>query len=212
LGLAAFGVTLFVPAGTFDYWQAWVFLTMSTLPVWIVGVCLMRNNPAALERRMRAGPLRETRMVQQLIASVIFLSLIASIVFSALDHRIGWSSVPVAVCLVGDALVAIGLGLAMLVIIQNSYAGTTVTVETEQRLVSAGLYRLVRHPMYTGHVIMTLGIPLALGSYWGLAIVIPGLAMLPLRIQDEEGLLVQELSGYREYAQHVPYRMLPYVW
>jgi protein-S-isoprenylcysteine O-methyltransferase Ste14 len=161
---------------------------------------------------MRAGPLRETRMVQQLIASVIFLSLIASIVFSALDHRIGWSSVPVAVCLVGDALVAIGLGLAMLVIIQNSYAGTTVTVETEQRLVSAGLYRLVRHPMYTGHVIMTLGIPLALGSYWGLVIVIPGLAMLPLRIQDEEGLLVQELSGYREYAQHVPYRMLPYVW
>jgi protein-S-isoprenylcysteine O-methyltransferase Ste14 len=114
--------------------------------------------------------------------------------------------------LVGDVLVAIGLGLAMLVIIQNAYASANITVETEHTLASTGLYGLVRHPMYTGNVIMMVGIPLALGSSWGLVFVIPGLVVLALRIRDEEALLTQELSGYREYAQRVHYRLVPYVW
>jgi protein-S-isoprenylcysteine O-methyltransferase Ste14 len=133
-------------------------------------------------------------------------------VFSALDHRFGWSPVPATLCLVGDILVAIGLGLAMLVVIQNAYASANVTVEAEQKLASTGLYEVVRHPMYTGNVIMMVGIPLALGSYWGLVFVIPGLIVLALRIRDEEALLTLELSGYREYAQHVHYRLVPYVW
>jgi protein-S-isoprenylcysteine O-methyltransferase Ste14 len=212
VGLAGFGLMLFLPAGTFSYWQAWVFLTVFALATWIPSVYLLRNNPAALERRMRVGPLGESRMLQKLVISVAFFSLVAMIVFSALDHRFGWSPVPATLCLVGDALVAIGLGLAMLVIIRNSYAGATVTVETEQKLVSTGLYGLVRHPMYTGNVIMMAGIPLALGSYWGLIFVIPGLIVLAVRIRDEEQLLTQELTGYREYTQQVHYRLVPHVW
>jgi protein-S-isoprenylcysteine O-methyltransferase Ste14 len=100
----------------------------------------------------------------------------------------------------------------MLVIIQNSYAAANITVETGQQLVSTGLYGLVRHPMYTGNVILMVGVPLALGSYWGLIFVPPGLVVLALRIRDEEGLLEQELSGYREYEQQVHYRLVPYVW
>jgi protein-S-isoprenylcysteine O-methyltransferase Ste14 len=138
--------------------------------------------------------------------------LAAIMVFSVLDHRFGWSPVPPAVSLVGDVLVALGLGLAILVVIQNAYAGTTVIVETEQKLVSTGVYGLVRHPMYTGNVIVMVGIPLALDSYWGLVFVIPGLVVFALRIRDEEQLLTQELSGYREYAQQVQYRLVPYVW
>jgi protein-S-isoprenylcysteine O-methyltransferase Ste14 len=212
LGLVAFGLMLFLPAGTFHYWQAWVFLAVFALSTWIPSVYLMRTNPAALERRMRAGPLAETRLLQRIVITVLFICFLAMFVVSALDHRFGWSSVPATVSLVGDVLVAIGLGVAMLVVIQNAYAAANVTVEGDQKLASTGLYGLVRHPMYTGNVILMVGTPLALGSYWGLVFVIPGLAALALRIRDEEKLLEQDLSGYREYTRQVHYRLVPYVW
>jgi protein-S-isoprenylcysteine O-methyltransferase Ste14 len=98
------------------------------------------------------------------------------------------------------------------VIIQNGYAAANVTVEADQQLVSTGLYGLVRHPMYTGNIVLMLGVPLALGSYWGLLLLIPGILVLVLRIRDEEELLTRELSGYREYTEQVRYRLLPYVW
>jgi protein-S-isoprenylcysteine O-methyltransferase Ste14 len=100
----------------------------------------------------------------------------------------------------------------MLVIVENSYAAATVTVESGQRVASGGLYKFVRHPMYVGNVIMMVGIPLALGSYWGLLFVVPGVAALVFRILDEEKLLTQELAGYREYTQRVRYRLVPNVW
>jgi protein-S-isoprenylcysteine O-methyltransferase Ste14 len=212
LGLAAFGLMLFLPAGTFHYWQAWAFLAVFALSTWIPSVYLMRTNPAALERRMRAGPLAETRTLQRVVITVVFICFPAMFVVSALDHRFGWSPVPASVSVVGDALVGIGLGVAMLVVIQNGYAAANVTVEAEQTLVSTGLYGLVRHPMYSGNVILMLGVPLALGSYWGLVFVIPGIVVLVLRIRDEEGLLEQELSGYRDYEQQVHYRLAPHVW
>lgn len=212
LGVVAFGLILFWPAGTFHYWQAWAFLVVFALSTWIPSLYLLRTNPAALQRRMRAGPLAETRTPQRLIISVAFVSLLAMIVLSALDHRLGWSRVPAPVCVVGDVLVVIGLSVAMLVVVQNSYAAANVTVEAGQALVSTGLYGLVRHPMYSGNVIMMVGIPLALGSYWGLVFVPPGLLVLAARIRDEEKLLVQELAGYRDYTLRVRYRLLPYVW
>src|SRR5271155_3778548 len=194
LGLVAFGLMLFLSAGTFHYWQAWVFLAVFALSPWIPRVYLMRTNPAALERRMRAGPLAETRTLQRVVITVLFICFPAMFVVSALDHRFGWSPVPPAISVIGDVLVAIGLGLAMLVIIQNGYAAANVTVESEQTVVSTGLYGLVRHPMYTGNVVLMIGVPLALGSYWGLVFVIPGLIGLALRIRDEEDLLTHELS------------------
>jgi protein-S-isoprenylcysteine O-methyltransferase Ste14 len=212
LGLAAFGLMLFLPAGTFHYWQAWVFLAVFAVSTWIPSVYLMRTNPAALDRRMRAGPLAETRTLQRIVITVVFICFPAMFVVSALDHRFGWSPVPATVCLVGDVLVAIGLGIAMLVVIQNGYAAANVTVEAGQTVVSAGLYGLVRHPMYTGNVILMIGAPLALGSYWGLVFVVPGLLVLVLRILDEEHLLAQELTGYRDYTRQVRYRLVPYVW
>jgi protein-S-isoprenylcysteine O-methyltransferase Ste14 len=212
IGLVMFGLMLFLPAWTFDYWQAWVFLVVFSLSTWIPSIYLLRTNRAALERRMHAGPRAETRPVQKVVMVFSFLSLTAMIVVSVLDHRFGWSRVPTAISLVGDVLVAIGLGVAMLVVVQNSYAAATVTVEAGQNLVSTGLYGLVRHPMYAGDVIMMVGIPLALGSYWGLVFVIPGLIGLVFRIFDEEKLLEQDLAGYGEYTHQVHYRLVPYVW
>ncbi len=212
VGTVMFGLMLFLPAGTFNYWQAWVFLVVFGLSTLIPSIYLLRTNPAALERRMRTGPTAETRPVQKVVIVVAGLSLVALIVVSALDYRFGWSTVPASISVVGDVLVAFGLSVAMLVVIQNGYAASTITVESGQKLVSTGLYAFVRHPMYAGTVIEMLGIPLALGSYWGLVFVIPGLIGLAVRIGDEERLLKQELDGYSEYVQKVHYRLVPYVW
>jgi protein-S-isoprenylcysteine O-methyltransferase Ste14 len=212
LGLALVGLLLFWPAGTLNYWQAWVFIGVFTAATIIPSIYLARTNPAALQRRMRGGPLAEGRAIQKIVIVLAFLDLFAMVILSVLDHRLGWSSVPGWLCVLGDVLIAAGIGMAMLVIVQNNYAAATVTVETGQSVASRGLYAFVRHPMYVGNVIMMVGIPLALGSYWGLLLVIPGVLVLVSRILDEEKMLSYELAGYREYTQRVRYRLLPYVW
>ena len=212
IGLAALGLILFVPAGTLKYWQAWVFMAVFTVATIVPSLYLARTNPAALQRRMHGGPLAEARTAQKFIVTGNVLALFAMVAFSAYDHRVGWSAVPTAVWLIGDVLVVLGLTIGMLVVVQNSYAAATVRVESGQKLASSGLYKLVRHPMYAASVILMIGIPLALGSYWGLLFLIPGLLVLVLRILDDEQLLTLELGGYREYMQRVRYRLLPYVW
>lgn len=211
LGLVAFAALLFVPAGTLNYWQAWVFLAVFCTAS-LSTVYWLKKDPAALERRMHAGPAAETRTVQKVVAAGVYVLMAALLVFSALDHRFGWSPVPAAVSLVGDALVVVGLGIAIYTVIENRYAAATITVEQSQKVVSTGLYGLVRHPMYVGAVIMMAGIPLALDSWWGLGVLVPCLFGVALRIRDEEKLLTSELSGYRDYTQKVRHRLVPYVW
>jgi protein-S-isoprenylcysteine O-methyltransferase Ste14 len=212
LGLVVFGLALFLPAQTFAYWQAWVFIAVFTSATSIPAIYLALKHPAALERRMHVGPAAETRIVQKVIISAALLSLPAVMVFSAFDHHFGWSAVSATVSVLADALVVLGLGITMLVVIQNSYAAANVLVEAGQHVVSTGLYGIVRHPMYVGVLIMMIGMPLALDSWWGLAALIPGVIGLVLRILDEEQMLTQELAGYREYTRQVHYRLIPYVW
>lgn len=212
IALLAFGGLLFVPAGTLHYWQAWVFLAVFTISSLYAAVFLFRKNPAVVERRMRGGPKAETRPVQKVVSSAISILFVAVLVFSALDHRFGWSPVPPAISLIGAALVAIGLGIAIYTVVQNSYAAANIAVEETQTLTSTGLYAIVRHPMYLGASIMFAGIPLALDSWWGLAFLVPVVIAFAVRIADEEKLLNQQLAGYREYAGKVRHRLLPYVW
>ena len=212
IGLVVVGFILFYPAGTFDYWQGWVFIAVFTIATIAPSLYLARTDPAALQRRMHGGPLAEGRTVQKFIIIGSFGALFAMMALSAYDHRVGWSSVPTMVCVIGDVLIVVGLVAAMMVVIQNSYAAATVRVEEGQKLASSGLYGLVRHPMYAANLILMVGIPLALGSYWGLLLVIPAQLVLVLRILDEEKLLTEELVGYREYKQRVHYRLVPYVW
>lgn len=211
-GLLFFGVALFVPAWTFDYWQAWVFIAVFTAATLIACGYFVVRNPAALQRRLKAGPTAETRPAQRIIITAIVLSVVATVVVSALDHRFGWSTVPVLVVLLGNALVFVGLALAQLVVAQNGYAAATITVEDEQPLISTGLYGLVRHPMYFGTLIMMIGTPLALGSLWGLLAVAAAVPVLAARIFDEEKMLTEELAGYREYTTRVRHRLVPYLW
>lgn len=211
-GILFMGVLLFVPAGTLDYWQAWVFIAVFIIGTMLPTVYLAIKYPDALQRRMRSGPWSETRPAQRLITVGITLTVVAVGVISALDHRFGWSTVPIAVAVIGNVLVLVGLGLAELVIIQNNYAAATITVEQDQPVVSTGLYGVVRHPMYVGVLIMMIGMPLALASYWGLLTIIPGTLVFVARITDEEKALREELAGYDEYTEKVHYRLVPGVW
>ncbi|WP_370499802.1 isoprenylcysteine carboxylmethyltransferase family protein [Mycolicibacterium sp. jd] len=212
LGAAYFVAVLFWPAGTFDYWQAWVFLAVFIVTTLGPTFFLAVRHPDALARRMKAGPTAETRPAQRLIITLTVVLVTATFVLSALDHRFGWSSAPAWVVVVGNTLVALGLSGAQLVVVQNHYAAATVRVEAGQPLVSTGLYGLVRHPMYTGTVVMMLGTPLALGSLWGLLGVAASAPVLVARILDEEKMLTAELAGYRDYRQRVRYRLVPWVW
>jgi protein-S-isoprenylcysteine O-methyltransferase Ste14 len=211
-GIAFMAAILFWPAGTFEYWHAWVFIAVFIVGTMLPTVYLAVKYPDALRRRLTAGPLAETRTVQKLVNYGIILSVVAVGVLGGLDHRFGWSTVPVPVVVLGNVLVLAGLALAEFVIVQNNYAAATIAVETGQRVVSTGLYSLVRHPMYVGALVMTTGMPLALGSYWGLLTVVPATVAFVLRIDDEEKMLREGLAGYTEYIDKVHYRLVPGVW
>jgi protein-S-isoprenylcysteine O-methyltransferase Ste14 len=209
LGLAVIGAMMFVPAGTFNYWQAWVILAVTVISSWIMSIYFLRTNPAVLQRRQVT---LESRSVQKLLIGVAVLFYVGMVVLSALDHRFGWSEVPTAVCLVGALLVAVAFSGVTLVLAQNSHAALTIRVEESQSLISTCLYGKVRHPMYTCNTLVMIGNPLALGSYWGLVFVIPMSLVFALRIRDEEKLLQEELDGYRQYMQKVPSRVVPGIW
>lgn len=211
-GLVFFVAVLFWPAGTFDYWQAWVFLAVFIATTILPSIYLAVRHPDALARRMKAGPTAENRPAQRIIMTLTLALVVATFVLSALDHRFGWSQVPVWLVIVGNVLVAVGLSVAQLVVVQNNYAGATVQVEADQPLVSTGLYGLVRHPMYTGAAVMMIGTPLALDSLWGLLGVLASAPVIAARIRDEEQMLTDELAGYREYMATVRYRLVPHLW
>jgi protein-S-isoprenylcysteine O-methyltransferase Ste14 len=212
IGFVLFGVALFWPAGTFDYWQAWVYIGVYAVLGVIYSVYIGLTNPDVLRRRMKQGPTAETRPLQKIVAGGVYVIFTAVLVVSALDHRFGWSHMPTPVAVIGQVLVAIGLISTMIVVGQNNYAAATITVEAGQKVVSTGLYGIVRHPMYSGALLLLVGTPLALGSFWGLLALLPVPIGLAYRILDEEKALTEELAGYREYMQDVRYRLMPYVW
>ena len=209
IGMPIIGLLFFWPAGTFDYWQAWLWMAVLFLPLMGMFVYLIKRDPALLERRVRTG---ETRPEQKRIIAVSALYLILIFLLPGLDKRFGWSSVPVWLVLVADAIVLAGFLLNFLVIRVNSYASRVVEVEQGQQVIVSGPYALVRHPMYLSIILILLATPVALGSYWGVLPVIPFTFLFAARAKNEEELLVNELAGYREYTQKTRYRLFPGIW
>jgi protein-S-isoprenylcysteine O-methyltransferase Ste14 len=203
---------IFLPAWTLDYWQAWIFLAIFFVSVLAITIYLMKNDPKLLERRANAGPGAEQEKSQKIIQSLAAIAFIAMFVVSALDHRFAWSAVPPYVSLLGDVLVALGLYFVFLVFKENSFASGTIEVGADQRVIATGPYALVRHPMYIGALVMLLGVPLALGSWWGLLTIIPMVLVLVARLLDEEKFLAKNLAGYSEYQGKVKSRLLPLIW
>jgi protein-S-isoprenylcysteine O-methyltransferase Ste14 len=206
------GLLLFVPARTVHYWQAWLYLSIFTSASVLTTLYLIRNDPALLERRMSGGPMAEKEPAQKFIMLCTSIGFIALLVVPALDHRLGWSNVPLGGVIAGDVLVALGFYLISLLYRENTNTSATIEIAENQRVISTGPYAVVRHPMYASGSLYLLGTPLALGSYWGF---LPIAAMMPFliwRLIDEERFLARNLPGYSEYQKRIRYRLVPFVW
>jgi protein-S-isoprenylcysteine O-methyltransferase Ste14 len=210
--MAAIAVLLFVPAGTLAYWQAWTFLAVYFASSFAITLYLAMTDPQLLERRMRGGPFAEKQTAQKIIMSLTSLGFIGLMVVPALDHRFGWSHMPPYMALAGDLLVALGFLAIALVFKENTFTSATIELASEQKVISTGPYAWVRHPMYAGGLVMLVGIPIALGSWWGLVIVLAMLPALIWRLMDEERFLARNLPGYPAYQRKVQYRLIPLLW
>jgi protein-S-isoprenylcysteine O-methyltransferase Ste14 len=203
---------LFLPAWTLSYWQAWAFLAVFGVSAVAITVYLMKKDPKLLERRVYAGPTAEKETSQKIIQTITAISFAGILVVSALDHRFAWTPLPPYVALAGDALVAFGFFIVFLVYKENTFASATIEVAPEQKVISTGPYKLVRHPMYMGAFFLLVGIPLSLGSLcglFGIALMLPALIW---RLLNEERFLVKNLLGYSEYRDTVRYRLAPFIW
>lgn len=201
------GLILFVPAGSLRYWQAWIFwLGISALTLFITAYFL-KKDPDLLSRRMKVKDQENTQKPPA------FLNLfLLGYLIPGLDFRFHWSAVPVWIVIAANAIVFIGYIFIIIVFKQNSYASTVIQVEKEQQVITTGLYAIVRHPMYLGMLIMSLFTPLALGSYWA---IIPFLLTIPwtvIRIKIEEGTLLRDLTGYKDYCLKTRYHLIPLIW
>jgi protein-S-isoprenylcysteine O-methyltransferase Ste14 len=203
---------IFLPAWTLNYWQAWVFLGAFFGPALAITLYLMKNDPALLERRVKGGAAAEKERSQKIIQGLAGIAFIATVIVPVLDRRFGLSVVPPYAVLAGDLLVVMGFIVVFLVFRENSYTSGIIEVAAEQRVISTGPYALVRHPMYSGALVLLFGIPLALGSWWGLFTIVPMTMILVWRLLDEEKFLGRNLPGYEEYRKSVSYRLAPFVW
>ena len=207
--LAIFFATIITVSGSFDYWQAWMYLVTLITPMIFVLVYLLRNDPALLARRMQY---REKEAPQKKVIKYGTILYIFIYLIPALDQRFGWTEVPALACIIADVFVFLGYWIFVMVMKVNSYASRTIEVVDGQQLISTGVYAVVRHPMYFGNIVMIIATPVALGSWWGLVPVIFFIAIMVYRIINEEAVLLRDLDGYAGYMHKVRYRLLPGVW
>jgi protein-S-isoprenylcysteine O-methyltransferase Ste14 len=212
LSIIMLALFLFIPAGSIDYWQAWVYSIVMLVSSAVVTFYVWKNDPALLERRTEIGVVEEKEKTQRIIQGFAYIGFILILVIPASDHRFSWSNVPYFIVILGDILVIAGLYLYFLVLKENTFASTTIEITTDQKVITTGPYSLVRHPMYLGALIMLFGTPLALGSWWGLIVLVLYVFALVTRIRDEEKFLSKNLQGYDEYRQKVRYRLIPLLW
>lgn len=203
------GLLILLPAGTFDYWQVYVYFGILVVPMTFVVFYFLKKDPKFLERRTRAKEKEKQQILISILSTLVFLT---GFIIPGLDHRFIWSNVPIYITISADIIILLGYLIIFFVFKQNSYASNIIEVNENQKIISTGFYGIVRHPMYIGVLIMFIPTPIALGSYWGL---IP-FALLPvslaLRILNEEKVLSDNLNGYKEYCQKTRYRLIPFIW
>ena len=205
-------IALFAPAWTLRFWQALLYLFLFASSSGAITVYLWKRDQALLSRRVSAGPIAEKSRAQQIIQLFASIGFLAILVVPSLDHRFTWSHVPLWIVFASDLLVVLGFYIVFKVFCVNTFTSATIEVNEGQTVISIGPYAFVRHPMYSGALIMLLGTPLALASWWGLIAFVIMVAVIVIRLLDEEKLLLANLPGYAEYGAKVRYRLMPYVW
>ena len=209
LGFLGIGAMLFVPAGTLYYWQGWLYMLALFVPIGAVLLYFLARDPALLERRFEG---REKEARQKMVVKLGGIITIIGFLLPGLDRRFGWSVVPSDISLAAALVVFLGYCVVFAVFRENSFAGRTVRVEKGQKVISTGPYSMVRHPMYSGMLLLILATPIALGSYVAFPPFLLWLPLLVMRIGNEEEVLKRELKGYKEYCKKVKWRLVPGVW
>ncbi len=216
LGLARLQVIMmlliFIPAGTLRFWQGWLFSAVFLASVVFLTFYFLKRDPHLIENRMKAGPGAEQQTTQKIIQAFTGTLAAILVIVPGLDHRYHWSTVPASIVILANALVLLGFLIIYRVFEENSFAASTIKVEAEQRVISTGPYRLVRHPMYAGGVLLLLATPLALGSLWALPVAMAINIGIVVRLLDEERYLSANLPGYEAYCHEVRYRLIPLLW
>jgi protein-S-isoprenylcysteine O-methyltransferase Ste14 len=205
------GLVLFLTAGTFNYWQAWIFLGVSAVSNGLLTLSITRS-PTLLENRSKYGPAAEQRTTQRIILLCAGIPAIATFIIPALDRRFGWSNVPYWLSIAGDFLVLVGLWMVFRVFKANPFGSATIEIANDQTVISTGPYAIVRNPMYASAAVYLIGVPLALGSWWGLIAALLTTLGLVWRLLDEEKFLAQDLPGYAEYCAQVHWHLIPRIF
>ena len=209
IGLGAIATLLFAPAGTFAFPGAWRLLMLLFIPMIIMGVALLIWAPDTLSRRLRS---KEERVKQKGVVALSGLLFVASVILAGLDFRFGWSSLPNWALWTSSIVFLLSYGMYAEVMRENEWLSRSIEVMEGQKVVSTGLYGIVRHPMYTATILMFLAMPLVMGSWWAFLVMIPYVLAIVTRIKDEETLLIKELEGYQEYKEKVRWKLIPYIW
>lgn len=209
IGLLLVAALVFLPAGTMNFVGGWLFLTVLFVPIFVLGMVLLIKSPDLLKKRLDS---KEKQSTQKGVVALSALMFLGGFVLAGLDCRFGWSSVPLWVTITATMLFVVSYLLYAEVMRENAYLSRTIKVEENQKVVSTGLYGIVRHPMYSVTILMFLMIPLILGSWYALIVFAIYPILMAIRVIDEEKLLTKELDGYIEYKQKVKYRLIPFVW
>ena len=209
LGLVLVALLVFLPAGTFVYPGGWMFMGLLFIPMLILGAVLLVKAPELLAKRLNN---KEEQSEQKKVVGLSGLMFLAGFILCGLDFRWGWTDVPVPVTVIAAVMLLAGYGLYMEVMRENSYLSRTVEIQEGQQVIDTGLYGVVRHPMYFATVIMFMAIPLVLGSWIGFVVFLVYPFLMVKRIKNEELVLEEGLTGYKEYKEKVKYRMIPFVW
>lgn len=209
IGLVAIATLLFAPAGTLAFPGAWRLLMLLFIPMIIMGVTLLIWAPETLSRRLRS---KEERVKQKGVVALSGILFVASFILAGLDFRFGWSSLPHWVVWTSSIVFLLSYGIYAEVMRENEWLSRSIEVMEGQKVVSTGLYGIVRHPMYTATIAMFLAMPLVMGSWWAFLVMVPYVVAIVTRIKDEETLLTKELEGYLEYKEKVRWKLIPYIW
>ncbi len=209
LGLVVVGVLLFLPAGTLDYWQGWLFVGVLFVPMFVAGIVLMFRKPELLRKRLEA---KEEEQEQKWVVALSGVLFIAMFVVAGLNRRYMWWMLPDWAVYAATGLFLVGYLLYAEVLKENVWLSRTIEVQEHQKVVDTGLYGIVRHPMYAATLLLFLSMPLVLGSLWSFAIMLFYIPIISKRIRNEEKVLEEGLEGYREYKQCVRYKVIPFVW
>ncbi len=208
-GLLLVGAMVFLPAGSFNFWQGWLFMALLFLPILIMGIVLFVKAPALLEKRLNHKEKESTQKGVVACSGIVFM---VGFSLGGLDFRFSWSVVPMGITLAACVVFLLGYAMYSEVLRENAYLSRTIEVQENQKVIDTGLYGVVRHPMYLATILMVLATPLVLGSWWSFLLFLLYPILMVVRIQNEEKLLAEQLEGYLQYQKKVKYKLIPYIW